>query len=1182
MANWPSQRVNQIAFRCNTPAPLVDATPQLWGLLRRVSEHARLTLLVLEANVPYAILNANSLSRPDGRPLFAYKASDIDFERLRSITAAALRGHQLHAGVGAAFVLFASEWWRRHFEGGSFAFRPVFAALNHPGLDAATRAELIANGLDWWRRPVRRRRDGNNMYLFSLVAEGGFPSRLLVKDGAHFRRFFRSLLEYIAGMPPSDLRPLAVQGDTLAEIGRRWAHCLPNSLRADDLLSLSAELVVKLWILRGQAGTRAAHCQWTDHLDQAVPDWRLNLPMRLDDAAATALLQGLLVDADRVATQVPVQRITWSITAEVHDSTVRLFRELRLPNRISRETMAKLAGLGSDGLPASRYGVWATEGTNGSRVRLCDLVASLREPGYWVADTSTSGTMLPASFLEEDLALELVGPNLLRHITHDLPGALGPSPQCPWVFSKEQGSDSELRLIARGFGSQSRSDDRLWMAIPSGAQVFGSAVRLDWHGPKHPGRLTWYTVAGTAEVSLAGLRWVVKSRSAQETSSDYAVRGKTLDWHQGPRPIYHGFPTIAVGDPARTVPAAELEVSGVTGAWVSLAVQPAAWGRLSVRHRGKDGAIRFQTEIDVAPQGLMARPTWRSAKTPGCWVFQSPLVSGAKFDLPNASPPERRQHEFWVHWPPSEKQKDCAEVVLSGGGAAFPFRLAVSVASPVVDLTAVDRDGTALPNGSTVHLAKLAGVRVRASGPFRVVMAIRVRISRPNEPDHALTRPQLTRALPKLADEVPVEVDLGSIVDDVAKVLAASSELDAIARVSFGFVGGPSQNFHIDVQLYDWRLKPLGQDEHLAFRLTGVPEDETPQVEAIRLANILGAREFLSRGEDGLWRFSSQPAVGTWLLLTRDQNWFRGRPLAKAVGLARESWPELTAIGAAIEVRNKASRAAELRDVLRAMGQDQAHVSWPEFLEFCRLAGQVPAAAFDVLREVREEPAAAALAVLLAETETAAIGFVDGLTAINFLWELVPLSIWVSSISRYLSVFPPDLRVSIGHQLLKSRLSAVNARIPGLSHAAHRWSVENGVLPEEVGVPPNLTQARNLSLGDLATLARVLVQADWQDTLRVHADRHWPRLEPSPSAVLENLLARSSPSARGVAEAMRIHVYNAEYESVALAPVVAALAAHLGIELAKDLVFDLWMTRDFAPIYFASQYNWMLTGLSAH
>ena len=83
-----------------------------------------------EATLPLSnwkrqLLADHGLSRPDGRPLYAYRLTEQQFETLGSSLCGKLNDHLKYNSLGflsdsdyhfcALFILYAAEWWRRRY-----------------------------------------------------------------------------------------------------------------------------------------------------------------------------------------------------------------------------------------------------------------------------------------------------------------------------------------------------------------------------------------------------------------------------------------------------------------------------------------------------------------------------------------------------------------------------------------------------------------------------------------------------------------------------------------------------------------------------------------------------------------------------------------------------------------------------------------------------------------------------------------------------------------------------------------------------------------------------------------------------------------------------------------------------------------------------------------------------------
>ena len=133
------------------------------------------------------ILAAADLQAPDGRPLHAYPMTSGQSEALRrAVRTRFLEGNQELAA--AAFVFWAAEDFRARFpDGERRRWDFLFAGLDAPRPDDATLDSVVNVGLGWWKRDVRRSAAGHRMRVYTLMAEGGLPQKLLAQEGLYRR-----------------------------------------------------------------------------------------------------------------------------------------------------------------------------------------------------------------------------------------------------------------------------------------------------------------------------------------------------------------------------------------------------------------------------------------------------------------------------------------------------------------------------------------------------------------------------------------------------------------------------------------------------------------------------------------------------------------------------------------------------------------------------------------------------------------------------------------------------------------------------------------------------------------------------------------------------------------------------------------------------------------------------------
>lgn len=238
---------------------------------------------------------------PDGRPLFSYRLTDDQAERANGyLSGAANRLARWTTWECALFVIWAADWWRRNYRGGPRAWEAIERALGVAYPHAVWRA-LTDNGLNaCGRRPIIQ--SGMALRLTTLAVEGGFPSGTLSKNSWAYR-----LLEAVVQDLLNDRRG---RDEVALHIVIQHDHLIPVAWRNEATFRLCADVAIS--ILEARTGADAASVDQgkIDWLDENRPDWRTNLPLRLETNEDYRFLDQLLtIESRSVESEISISRV---------------------------------------------------------------------------------------------------------------------------------------------------------------------------------------------------------------------------------------------------------------------------------------------------------------------------------------------------------------------------------------------------------------------------------------------------------------------------------------------------------------------------------------------------------------------------------------------------------------------------------------------------------------------------------------------------------------------------------------------------------------------------------------------------------------------------------------------------------------------------------------------------------
>ncbi len=925
-------------------------------------------------------------NRPDGRPLYAYKTSDTAYADLKNLSHQAIlldRNGKLAPHLAPVFCLYAAETFRREHAEGPWAWETIFRPL---GLETPSQQQIA----DWQR--LLRGASGNRLFLMTIACEGGLPLRLLQRENTHLTQFFRTVLD-------SNYR-IGQGGEKSAEaIARQQAHRLPRSLRQEPVFHLAATLIAKISELHSRIG------EATDPiaaLDQKAPDWRRDLPLRLDDQVAETLLKGLVRRLGELAREASA-RLRWRGRIGQTGAGWQVEKSLELPERPSGEQLAEWMGLSAADRPRWRLLLHTPAGTEAVAwlTRVQGEGNSARYHREWLRH---GGVILAGAAVGQPHRLSLHDGQREYTLTVRDGEPWGDS---PWIFI-ERGASGEGEWLTEG-SARTRSE-RAWVlaapeltarAVAGACECLGTIVELD--------RVV-YRINGEIELFTSQQdRYRIACRAENEFEGTFVVVGDTVPQAAlQQRPLYRGFPRIQAIDPeGRRQPATgrlQWRLLGDASPWRE--IHEPAHGRIWLRLADTNGLERCRRLVDLAPPNFQIAVDIGTGNQAG--VVQLTGLAGAGIQLgpdspagvsinhagdqaritcpslPGVLPPPLT---LLLNWPESQP------ITL---GLPYPQRGAFFQLA-----------GRSLPNDDWVPLDRLSGLRLFVQDPAsgRHFCLDGALVARENQAVERF-RQQLNDRLPPL-EQGRLEISLFPWQDRIVSLLASSRDLDAQVRLAVETTQGERLAW-LQVTRFDTLIEP-----DRAAGLVRIPENSLARLgpgwemrvrlEMIPLWNPAEIPVALQAcpNQPACWPIPPDLQPGPWWVVGRDGDWTRFRPLLWVVATDGSSdEPSDSTLAAAIRVPDAEQRDKALDALLSELDQHPDHADWPLLFNHLQLAREFPPSSLDVLRRLPAHPRTLALALFKADEQT--FETVWSLSRqMPFLWVSLAVDDWREAATAY-------------------------------------------------------------------------------------------------------------------------------------------------------------------------------------
>ena len=917
-------------------------------------------------------LSEKGLDAPDGRPLFAYKTTEAQYNELKQCLRAVPGFTVGNADYCQVWLLFAAEWWKREYAGGAWRWAPLCLAAGQPGMSHEQTSRHVLAGYRQWQLTTEIRGEGKR-YIGQVAINGGLPMRLLETAQGSLSRLLRMVLE-------QTLRCNLHQDDLLDAI-KTQAALLPVSYRQDLIYQLLRDLVWGVLQLRAQYGLHHEPDPLLK-LQQQCPDWEMRVPLALDSAVATTLINGLVSSVASISAQnsrVPFQ-IVRGLRFPSDDGMPVFEMAFEMQAQTTTQELADAVGITADKLP--------------HQFRLLLLVAGKehlvgealrREGGYQLV--ARKGLSLQNLHAGAQLILSRNGQAI--HTAH-LPGGEPISFDEPLLFQ-----DARPFASLVGQGSATLKGDRALALIPENAFFYAQGDDAIVMHEGMPGDQVLLIISqGKTQFTYRKQSYYVTVNPNAAPRADAYWQGQTLDAGSVPGLMFRGNPSLRVlqaGGSFSYAPVNELYIrsNGIDTPFTQAKAPGLCWLSWS---RGGQRLLRSRAVVLPANASISYTPSADPAK--GCILLENwpdLHVTCASPDITLSRTYEDKTNvltvqskaaapatsvQLLIQWPEGEQK---LTLPFPGHGAVL-----------------LDAMQESISEGASLSVEELMGCRAILMSPTGAdAWQVRLTAHSPDQPNALVREIRYTGTR---------EIRLFELINPIQQMLSCHRGLDM--SVTMQFVHSHRVRGTYQVGRYSTAARLHGNAQFVSLNdgrhdLLLDREDAEGLLIALPLALPNRDPEALSlhlseQVFTGSWRLNLPDNVASpWLIYASAESNYRCRPCiapAQGIALAKGFTPLQNALCEA----NNETRMVLLTNRLEQMVTTPMHEDWVLLEALLDKLQHLPLPSLDLYQALIRTPAALVMVTLLLD------GFAANMVErmpleLPFEWLLISPAQWLQA-----------------------------------------------------------------------------------------------------------------------------------------------------------------------------------------
>ena len=927
--------------------------------------------------------------KPTGENLYTYKLRNDEFESLedkfrfwiKSETQIRSVSHLVSRSLfNQLFVLYASEWWKRRYNGGHWSWEPILGDLGIDPNDwsAPKRSECVENGFKEWDLGLKNKT--GKRFLGSVAIQGGLPMNLMAENHGSVSRVLHRVVDL---MPGTTIEP-----DLIFSWIKNLSYYLPKTYQKEEIYELLTEVIMVISSIKQEAGS--------DNPTEILNEWQSNsgkwqnrFPISVSDDKTYKIIENLVKKVAESKRKITTNFITLERHLDFHgEEDERLNIKIQFEEFIPEESLKKSFNIGDKESLENQLFLEILCGENNQEVSLRKLIGGDKYKFSEIVFGGFSG-----HDATNDVQVTLRDKSGNRWYNSEL-NLEGLESSMPWIFKIEEEGEP---LVFLGQGSCKVSGNK-FVAVSHHDLIIKSEEPFEYIGSiLGENEINKFTSDSTY-TNKEGEEFRIKTKFTGDTE-EFIMQGESLDSIiEMPSKSFRGTPSI-LRKKESGIKTGFTDFRWKIGDRKFIPTSDSIYGPVyAINEAGnyikwkKKAAIIPENSSEMMIRGLNAKS--------GVWKLKNWQVEKLEPLTANVQSSKRDNDEWYFEYTGESFTPETIQANIFWKGNASPAR--IKLPFPTQGVRVFNKNSEEVEDGTLYSVAKTKGVRINLIPGDCKVVKLEIRSDSSSIP---------LKYIRFGHNETTKQLRLFDFKSDFERLLSLSQDLDEVVYFYINFDDKPQYHlkiarysFQLDKKVDSWYLpgeilKKVyhGQDQnHLTLKtqrldVPGVADIEVPHRES---GHLVIPEEVQSSGP--------------WIIYSSKDSDLLMRPTVLSVENSNTEPSTINDLESAIRIGEKVARYNAIDDVLTDMTNDSDHKSWDTIARLANEYGHLPLNSLDVWsRAIHNHDF---IAILMSGKLVLPDGFIDRFALeLPFMFEFIPLKSFEKAVQWQKNSFENEL-----------------------------------------------------------------------------------------------------------------------------------------------------------------------------